>query len=245
MIIRWGLTVCLLAALCCPAPSRGQVILSQIDTFQDGSTMAWGTNGSQPVNIPTGGPAGANDRYLQVSSGSFGGNVRLLIFNQAQWVGNYVSAGVGRVDMDLNNFTNNPLTIRFGLRSGTGGSGTPGYVSEGFPLPANSGWTHVTFLLDADHMTPINSPTPFATFMTNVLDARLFSAVTPNLIGDVVDGQFGVDNIRSLASVPEPGTWALMIGLFAVGYLYFERKRGRHRAALHQEVGVESGVLSP
>ena len=80
-----------------PATGFAQVVLGQVDDFQNGTTMSW-TNGfvPDPVNVATGGPAGAGDRYLQVSSGTFGGGSRSIVFNQVQWIGNYAGQGVVR-----------------------------------------------------------------------------------------------------------------------------------------------------
>src|SRR5580704_1363575 len=87
-----------------PTPVSG-ITLGQIDTFQDASTDGWtdGSAGDNLAIVTTGGPAGFNDYFLQVSSGgSFPS--RLITFNDSQWLGNYVAAGVTRVEMDLKNF---------------------------------------------------------------------------------------------------------------------------------------------
>src|SRR3954470_2593465 len=63
------------------SPFARAVTPGQVDTFENGTTENWMINllGMQPppvaalpVNIPTGGPAGAGDNYLQLSS--VGGN---------------------------------------------------------------------------------------------------------------------------------------------------------------------------
>ena len=45
--------------------------MNQLDDFEDASTQSWGTGGANPVppvNISSGGPAGLDDNYLQMTS---------------------------------------------------------------------------------------------------------------------------------------------------------------------------------
>src|SRR5437870_4753331 len=138
--------IILSAAIICllPAAAFG-ITAGQVDNFQDGTTDNWGDPAGNSLNIATGGPAGAGDRYMQVSSGTFGGGPRLITFNQSQWIGNYVSAGVSGVSMDLKNFGPSTIPIRIAIREGTGGSFTPGYSSTvAFSLPADGQW-HTAF----------------------------------------------------------------------------------------------------
>src|SRR5687767_6990280 len=72
-----------------PALMGQPIMLGQIDTFQNGTIQNWryGINAAtSPVNVPNGGPQGAGDRYLQVTSG-FPDPPRLAVFNISQWTG--------------------------------------------------------------------------------------------------------------------------------------------------------------
>jgi hypothetical protein len=197
-------------------PVWAQIALGQTDTFQDGTRQNWtnGAGGTGISNIPTGGPSGAGDRYLQVASGSFGGLPVALTFNQDQWIGNYSAAGVNAVEMDFANFGTSTLAMRFALRSGAGGPTAPGYVTNSpLILPADGVWRHIVFPLDSAHLTPLNSPTALDVFLTSVADARVFDAANASLVGDAVSALWGVDNIHAFA-VPEPTTWMLLgVGL--------------------------------
>ena len=52
--------------------------------------------------MPDGGPAGAGDQYMRITSnGGFGAGSRLTVLNRTQWLGNYIAAGVTAVEMDL------------------------------------------------------------------------------------------------------------------------------------------------
>ena len=193
------------------------ITLGQIDTFQDGTTQNW-TNGgaADPINVSTGGPAGSGDRFLEIQSGSFGGGSRLISFNNNQWLGNYIAAGVNKITLDLKDLSTQPLSIRVALRSTAGNSGTPGYVSTTPVSLTNDGlWHHVSFLIDGADLTAINGPAPLASFLTSVGDFRLLSSSSPSLVGDSLSGQFGVDNIQAVA-VPDPSS-AMALSLGAAG----------------------------
>ncbi|PWB73274.1 MAG: hypothetical protein C3F15_10055, partial [Holophagae bacterium] len=68
----------------------------QVDDFEDGTTMGWeegAPSPNPPVNVADGGPGGAGDAYLEnTSSGGTGAGSRMVMFNNAQWTGDYVAA---------------------------------------------------------------------------------------------------------------------------------------------------------
>jgi hypothetical protein len=211
----------LLLALAAAPAAKAQVQPNQTDTFQDGTTQNW-TNGPlapDPINVPTGGPAGAGDHFLQFSATGVAGDAggRLTIFNRVQWAGNFVSAGVTAVEMDLQNLSGPTLQMRVALKGGTLQT-SPGYVSTNpFALSADGLWHHVTFRLDAADLTGVNGPAPLDTFLTNVAEFRILSAAGPALNGDMVAATAGVDNIHAVAPVPEPGS--LLLTLAGAGFL--------------------------
>jgi hypothetical protein len=190
------------------------VTLNQVDLFQ-GSKDNW-TDGHGGVNgtlVTTGGPNGAGDSYLQVSSGTFDSEPRLVTFNEAQWTGNYIAAGVNAISMSLKNFGASTLPIRITIRDAAGGQTVGGYSSKNpFMLPADGQWHTAQFLLDAADMTPVgfSGLPPLATELTAVQDFRLVSAGQPSIIGDAINARIGVDDIRA-GSVPEPTAYSLLI----------------------------------
>ncbi len=63
----------------------------QVDDFEDGTPQGWGKGSGTigtvipPSNMANGGPNGAGDNYLQnISTGGFGANSRMSMFNSAQ-----------------------------------------------------------------------------------------------------------------------------------------------------------------
>jgi hypothetical protein len=146
----------------------------------------------------------------------------MITYNDLQWVGNYIAAGVSGISMDLRNFGSSAIPIRIAIREGSNGSSTPGYSSTtAFSLPADGLWHSAFFSLDAGSLTPINSPQSLSTDLRNVADFRILSSAHPATIGDIISAKIGVDNILA---VPEPGTIVLLgPGVFGIGMLMRRR----------------------
>src|SRR5688572_14509698 len=89
------------------------ITLGQVDTFEDGTTMGWGhPQTHQPENITTGGPRGVDDNYLRFAGGLVGWPQHLAMFNQQQWVGDWISAGVTVVEAHVKNEGPDPVQLR-------------------------------------------------------------------------------------------------------------------------------------
>ncbi len=208
------------------ASTRAEAVtLGQLDDFQDGTRMGW-SHGlpDNLVNVPNGGPLGAGDNYLRLISDGNGSGGRLTTFNIQQWLGNYIAAGVNRIEIDLINQGNVSLSIRFAFKS-QNSQNVPGYLSPAMILPVGSGWQHFSIAITAATMIPVGGPAAFNTFFSSGIgDARIINAVgTSNLNGDFVVGQLGIDNIRA---VPEPTVFALG----ALGLLVVARRLRARRA---------------
>src|SRR6516164_4335602 len=110
----------LAAMLVFPTVGASQVVVGQIDTFQDGTTRNWfgPPPPNQPVNIATGGPAGAGDAFLRITStGTSGAGSRLAVLNDQQWSGGQTySPSVAGISMDLENLGSTSLTVRLAFQ---------------------------------------------------------------------------------------------------------------------------------
>src|SRR5207249_325543 len=110
--------------------------------------------GSGETNITDGGPSGIGDKFLQVTSTGIGtAGSRLITFNTTQWIGDYNSAGVGAISMDLKYISlGNAMTdiqpirlVIFNRLTSTGYASTDSVAGGAFVLPNDGAWHHWTF----------------------------------------------------------------------------------------------------
>jgi hypothetical protein len=198
-----GLAALLLAPAVCSA-----VAIGQIDDFEDGTTQDWQSglsNPNGPANVATGGPAGAGDSFLQLTSSGSGSGGKLVAFCTDQWAGDYLAAGLNSIQMQVKNLGATNLVLRLIFENEVVGQSL-GTISP-VNLPAGSDWTTVSFSLAAGNLTGgsyaavMNNVTTFdIAHGPNPISARSSS---PNIVA-----QLGVDNITA---VPEPNAIALAV----------------------------------
>ena len=193
------------------------VTANQVDDFQDGTVQNW-SGGSAPTNIANGGPAGTGDRYLRISStSSF-----LGVFNLVQWSGNYVTAAIDSVDMNLNNFGPNPVEVRIMLFTpgcDLGAAACTAWTSTlATPLAAGSGWVSASFSVKEADLTRVRGSDSYASSLANVeriLIRHDSGTPTPPGTGPIVTATLGIDNV-----LPEPsGPLGLIVGALLLAAL--------------------------
>src|SRR5580765_4309584 len=88
---RPSIFIAIVLALVFPNLSPAQINQGQVDTFESGTTLNWSIGNIAFVGptVEVGGPGGPLDHYLQLISGGPTGPPRWVMFNQAQWSGNY------------------------------------------------------------------------------------------------------------------------------------------------------------
>lgn len=148
-----------------------------VDDFEDGTTQLWSEGGvspNPPVNIASGGPAGAGDNYLQNdAAGTSGAGSRLVMFNTAQWSGDFVSAGVVSITMDMVNFGASELQMRLAFG---GAGGTRLGSTNAQSVPADGQWRSLTFDVDASSLSTISGTDDYNTVMSAVSEMRILDA---------------------------------------------------------------------
>jgi len=193
------LTLILCALLAAPAAAPA-VECGQSDDFEDGTTQGWEEGAfspNPPTNVPNGGPGGAGDNYLRnVSSGGHGPGSKMVMYNLTQWIGDYLSAGVTRVEADVANFGATPLAVRVGVE----GTLTRFVSTDGAAIPADGQWYHVVFDLSASGMTLTLGTETLTTVLSNVEQFRILSSADPAWEGDAIVGTMGVDNITAVVT---------------------------------------------
>jgi hypothetical protein len=158
------------------------------------------------MNVPDGGPAGPGDNYLALTAvGGMGAGSRLVAINETQWAGDWASAGVTFIEMDLLNLSATDLSIRLFLENPMGGPPIDTAVTDAVLLPSGQGWVHVSFAVSASALTVLTGDAD--TLLSNVTALRIFHGPDAEFPPPTVVTQLGVDNISAL---PEP-TAALLI----------------------------------
>ncbi|HKA15671.1 MAG TPA: hypothetical protein VKH41_11685 [Myxococcota bacterium] len=220
--------IALIAAICLLRVPAAAITLNQVDDFQSGTVLDW-TVGSTLSNWPTGGPGGAGDHYLRVSSG--GGN--LGTYNKTQWSGDYGAAGVARLTFDLVNFGPDPVSLRITLFTpgcNSGGTACTAWTStDPIVLPAGSGWVKAEFALAEPDLTRFFGSDTLAASLANIERLLLRhdpDALDPPGVQNPVNAIIGVDNITAL---PEPtGASGIETGILAILLTKLRRKPKRY-----------------
>ncbi|MFZ5831553.1 MAG: hypothetical protein ACOY3P_15825 [Planctomycetota bacterium] len=213
------------------------VFIGLTNDFQDGTTQDWGRGAPSPnpPEIAPDGRGGADDLYVLMES--YGGDTagsRMAVFNDSQWSGNYLAAGITSIQVDLNNVAVNPpgttpfadmvIRLAFMREGGTGANGV--VTSDTYFLPTNSGWQTVTFSLAASDLIAVGGA-DLTEVMSDVEQFRIISAELPTSVkGDPIQAQLGFDNV---IAIPEPSAGALLLaGVAAACAGAGVRWRNRH-----------------
>jgi hypothetical protein len=205
------------------------VTLGQVDTFAVGTTQGWsaGAGGAPtpPQVVFGGGPGGAGDNYLQITAvGGTGPGSRLVAFNGTQWAGNYLTAGVTGIEMDLRNLGATALTMRLFFEDPTNGPPmNEALTSFVVDLPAGGGWVHALFPIAPADLIAFYGDVHAV--LSDTTQLRLYDSPDPSYPGPSVVGSVGVDNIRAVRAVPEPAAWAMLLA--GVGVLGSRRRNPR------------------
>lgn len=212
----------LLTLLLLPGISDGAVTLSQVETFDSPTTWRIGMlNFGIPSIQPNLGPNGGGDFALLTSSSPGNGPTsRLVIFNTIDWAGDYTSAGVSSLRMDLRNTGSGNLFIRIAV-NGPGGW----FVTDGQAVNSGLGYASYLFDIRPASLSPGKTMTSplgddVQATLSSVTQVRILHSVADaSVIGEVANAQLRIDNITA---VPEPRV-PLLLGLTLV-FCNFRRR---------------------
>ena len=211
--------------------AEAAVMLGQLQTFDDPHGWVIGAGPVSgtliPVPVELGGPAGPTDPYLSiVATGGAGIGSRLSAQNFAEWSGDYLAAGIDRIQMDVRNFGNTDVHLRLLFLELAPGPVNLAFSTQAIVVPAGADWTAIQFNITPGALTsPLGSATGA---LSNATELRIFHNPDPFFIPGqmpAIAANVGVDNITALA--PEPAT----LWLFGAAAFVGARRRwtARHR----------------
>jgi hypothetical protein len=206
-------------ALFAASSSRAAIINGQVDDFEDGSVHDW-SGGAFPINIATGGPAGAGDNYMQVTSAGGGGaGGSMATYNDFQWSGNYLANNVTSISVDMKVFSGPSLSMRLLLLFGAGGNFTSTLPVS---LPNDGQWHTLIFPINAGSLTDVSGGFGNLNTTLSNLPRMMIRHQAGAPLGQggttPVAANVGFDNI---IAIPEPGS----LFLLAAGLAVITRRR--------------------
>jgi hypothetical protein len=113
----------------------------------------------------------------------------MVMFNKAQWAGDYPLASRGLVVAEMKNNGDTPLVMRLAL-DGDGGK----FATKPWQVPADAKWHQVFFDLGATSLVPLEAGDVTRT-LRNAYELRLLHNPEPGWRGATVAATLGVDNI--------------------------------------------------
>ncbi len=195
------------------------VSLGLVDDFP-ADVLGWAEGGGSPTPptwIAAGGPDGTS--HLQNNSDGRGSGGKMVMWNDAQWTGDYLVAGVTRINLFADNRSGSGQVIDLRLAfNGPGGW----FVTPAAPIVDTlfgvDEWQFLTFDLSAAGLTHVTGGSgSYAATMGGVTRMEMISengvsfstGLSSNVLqGDAIIAELHVDKI---AAVPEPASAIIAI----------------------------------
>jgi hypothetical protein len=146
---------------------------------------------------------------MQIISDAGGTHGGIVAFNLTPaWSGNYMSAGVTSISMDVKNFGPDDLRLRIAMGSTAAPMNGGTWFSSITPaiLPAGGDWTNIEFPLAEANMSLVQGESSYADLLSNVVTLRILHSLVPDDQGlKNVAATLGVDNILAIGAPSTPG----------------------------------------
>ncbi len=167
------------------------------DDFTPAGTSGWsggGAGGQTVQRVATGGPAGADDAYLQYQSPG----ANLAIHNALPiWTGDYDAISAARISVDARNSTGSgPVALRLVLFGPTS-TGNRWTSAQPTIIPADDVWRSYTFSLAQPDLTLVLGSATYDDLLSGVVQVMLrHDPGDPSSGGEAVIATLGLDNIH-------------------------------------------------
>ena len=197
--------ILLLLLLSLPSLVLSQVVLGQVDTFEDYTLQNWTKNTSIPnSNIYDGGPSGAGDNFLRVEASGSGSNLNLMTKNTAQWKGDYYQGNlpsrIKYISMDVRNSGTNVIFLRLAFQTNYGLI-YRGCTTNAVAVIPNEGWKKISISILEANMTGLTSPWDYAVMFGSgslgVEEMRILHNSVPAWEATANASILDIDNIRA------------------------------------------------
>ncbi len=194
----------LLLTLFVTSASIAQITAGIPDDFDTPATVQnWvhGGGGSpNPPSLQTVG--GVDNNYLKNTSTGINGVAggKFLMLNTNQWAGDYVTAGIKSVSMQVKNNGATALNLRVAFSASMSGSGTYWISTTPVVVPVGSGWVTVLFPITQTFMSQsVSGGTSdnYPTTMSSVVIMRIVSSTAVDHRADEFIGDADFDNITA------------------------------------------------
>jgi len=176
-----------------------QVSIGQIDNFENGSTLNWeegGQSPNPPTNIASGGPNGTDDNYLSnIAAGADEGS-KMVMFNEAQWRGNYINQNVIGIKFHARAI-GNTLNLRIAFDGDGGRICTINAVT----ITAGAAWAEYVIPINPSDFTTVSGGNNISEILQTVGTMRILSSNSPSWQGEIINATLEIDNIEALETL--------------------------------------------
>lgn len=206
----------LLCIIVISAPEAlGSLVVGHVDDFEDNSTQGWSSEAGHEI-INDGGPGGVDDAYLQIirPTPSAPYPFHLGTKNTTTWMGNYLSAGIQAIAMDVKTISITSGPTHLSLRIVLFGPGGAFSSKEPVTVITDGDWQHIEFGLTRSDLVRIlgagagyQGTLPGVDDLTatlrnvSTLLIRHDSTPTPTPVGqhpEHIMATLGIDNIEAI-----------------------------------------------
>ena len=193
--------IILFSFLILPLFATSQIALNQIDDFEGFTTENWTKDNSSTLpnqNIVTDGPNGVDDNFLRVqSNGGSGADSKLVTFNNSQWLGNYINAGVTYISMDVRNSGSNPIFLRLAFEDDNWTNDPRWASTNPIAVMPGDGWQTIVFPIDEESLTRLGHNNTYSSTFDSITEIRILHNDAPSWEGDPIAATLDIDNIQA------------------------------------------------